>query len=209
MNKLYCAAVCAALAVSVSAPLVAQDKFETNFSYSYLGFNVGKVTLDEQLDFLGETYEEFGTFAVNASYQVHDNAAVIFGSAAMSNSGPQTEITASTAVLGFAFPFKAGSALDIVPTLGLLSYRDEFCVSNVCVKDDESGMAYGVSVRAWAIRDSLEINGSWADSTLEDSLAHYGIGGAFWWATHHSVRLNLGRNKESRSVSLGYWFTWR
>jgi len=207
LNKLYqedimkktAAVLCACLASPVMA---------SNFSYTNIGIGIGKLTPKDNIVFLGEVYEEFAAVDLYGGYQFHDNVAVRFSSEGFGNSGPNTEISVSYGQLGFVFPYAVSEWLDVVPSLGLLRANVELCAGGLCVKDDDSGMAYGLALRAWAMPDVLELGASWEDSTLDDSEARFTLNGAFWFAEKHSVRLDLARSSEDQRVLLGYRYTW-
>lgn len=181
----------------------------SNFSYSYLGFNLGKLTPDEDIIFLGEVYEEFGTFSLDSGYQFNPNLALFISSAAAANEGPTTELSTSSFSLGLMFPIAVSERLDIVPGVGFVNSEVEGCLSGLCRAEDESGAAFGLLLRGWAVDDSLEINAQVQGSTLDDSETFVGLGGALWWAKRHSARLDFGSQKSQRQFSIGYRYTWR
>lgn len=181
----------------------------SNFSYSYLGFNLGKLTPDEDIVFLGEVYEEFGTFSLTSGYQFNPNMALFISSSAAANEGPTTELSTSSFSLGLMFPVAVGEYLDIVPGVGFVNAEVEGCSGGLCASDDESGAAFGLSLRGWAVAEVLEVSAQIQGSTLDDSETFVGLGGALWWAKRHSARLDFGSQKSQRQFSIGYRYTWR
>lgn len=206
-----------ALIACLSAPALA-----SNFSYTNIDVSLGVLRLDESLQVEDEIYEELGTFALSGSAQINSNFALSLGVSVLSNEGPHTEVSGSAVTLGMAFPFAASEFLDVVPALGLLSVESKFCGYSVCHQEDESGIAYGVGLRLWAMPDTIEVMAGIIDSTLADSTATVSIGAALWWQRQHSLRLNYGARRESDRLrhdihyvnpgvsefAIGYRFSW-
>ena len=189
--------------------LASQSAFASNFPYTYIHVGFGKVSLDEELVFFDEVYEEFGYFGISGAVQVADNVSVGLALSAMANEGRNTELSQSMSLLFVDFPFAVSPVLDIVPSVGLLNVEVEACLDRLCVKDDDSGMAYGVALRAWAAPDVFEINAGFSDTTLDDSESAVSLGGALWFLDHHRVGLVLSRSSEQSGFTLGYSFNWR
>ncbi len=202
----------------------------SNFSYTYVGGDLGVTTLDDDLIFNGEIYEEFGAANINGAFQFNENFAVRLSSSAISNDGPRTQITQTATNASVIFPFAVGSKLDIIPSLGYVFTESEFCDErwdydgwyyddddddffdfyddDECSSDDDSGVLFGISSRIWAIPGRLEFNAGVSDSNIEGSESTISLGGAVWLADHHSIRVNYGTNDTSSTVAVGYAFAW-
>lgn len=191
-----------ALTASLAAPA-----FASNFPYSNIDVAIGKMRLDEDFVFAGEVYEEFGTFSLSGAYQFNSNFALGLGTSAFANEGPATEIVGVAVALTAMFPFAVGDQLDIVPSVGLQSSELERCRHNWCYSDSDSGLSYGLGLRAWIVPNELEITAGITDSTLEDSEPLVSVGGALWWLNQHSFRLNYSSDKDTSQVSLGYRYS--
>lgn len=206
-----------ALITCLSAPALA-----TNFTYTNIDLSLGVMRLDENLRVEDEVYKEFGTFALSGSSQINKNFALNLGVSLLANEGPHTEVNRSALTLGMAFPVAASELLDIVPTFGLLSVETEFCSYSACYKEDESGIAYGLGLRLWAIPDAVEVMAGIVDSTLDDSVAVVSLGAALWWQQRHSLRVNYSARKENHNrrggidkmspgaseLTIGYRLSW-
>lgn len=206
-----------ALAAALTSPA-----FASNFSYTSIDASLGMVRLNESLAHAGEIYEEFGSFSFSGSLQMSNNLVLGLGLGVLANAGPDTEISSSTVIVRAAFPFAVSEYLDIVPTIGLLSFENEFCQYSWCYKDHESAAGYGIGLRLWALPSAVEIVAGISDSTLQHSQTVLSAGAGLWWMEHHSLRLNYSVRKESSrlgseayrmdqggsEIALGYRFSW-
>lgn len=181
---------------------------ESNFSYSRLGVELGKATLDEDLDFFGERYEDFGVGVLTGSYQVDDNLAIGVGITALTNDGPRTEITNSSLTIALQVPVPIGERVDIVPQFGFGRFETELCYDNICATDDDSAALFGLAIRAWAVPDVLELSAGVFDSTLEESEASVALGLGLWAAEHHRFGLNYEDSDSLSVVTVGYSYNW-
>lgn len=169
---------------------------------------MGVLSTDDTIDFAGDLYDDYVTFNLAGSYQVSDNIAFGIGLSGLYNDGARTEITGSSFLLNALFPFAVSNMIDIVPTLGLVTAEVEFCLDNLCLTDDDNGVAYGIGLRAWAIPDLLEISGGIQDTTIDEEDSVVSLGAAMWWLETHSVRILYSNGNDSNTVELGYRYTW-
>lgn len=211
MIKVNSLAVAVALTIA-TVPVAAQDLNtalgKSNFSYSTLGIQLGKVTLDEEIVFLNEVYEDFGAAAINGSFQVADNFAIGAGASAFTNEGSRTEITNSSVNLDLYIPVPLGDRVDLIPRIGYVSSEIELCADGVCVKEDDSAMSYGLATRIWAVPGTLEIIGGFSDTNADGSESVIAIGAALWGGEHHRFALNYDTGDSFDAVLLGYSYNW-
>lgn len=196
------AAVLVGIAVSGSASA-------SNFSYTYLEATAGLRSLDDDLVFQGEVYEEFDVGSLTGSYQVNDHFALLASGSVSFNDGPDTEITTTRVVVGGSLPVPVGYYADLVPQFGFVSEETESCLGNDCATEDDDGISYGLNVRAWAVPDRLELLLGWSDSTLDDSDFAVSVGAALRWGELHGVRLTSSTDADGNTTTIGYRYTWR
>lgn len=189
--------------VGASMPALA-----SNFSYTVFEVALGRASLDEKVILVDEVYEDFGVFSIGGGYQAADNFALSIAASGIANEGDNTEWTNTSISLSGAFPIPVGEQVDIVPQVGYVSVEAEMCAYGFCVKEDESGLLYGLGVRAWAIPGQFEVNASYSNSTIEDSERAIGIGAALWFQDHHSVRLNYADEGDISAFTIGYRYSW-
>src|SRR5690606_1248140 len=141
----------------------------SNFSYSVLEVALGKATLDDEVVVVDEVYEDFGFFGFGGGYQFAENFALSLSAAGFANEGDDTEWTTSTVSILANFPIPVAPQVDIIPTVGYVSGESEICLGNTCIKEDDSGLGYGIGIRAWAVPGQFEVNAAYANSAMEDS----------------------------------------
>ncbi len=180
-----------------------------NFPYTYLGLGVGQYTPDEEIVFLGERYQEFAYGALEGSYQFSTGPVLGLSFAALSNSGPNTEITQSSALYYLAFPVALTRSLDLVPRIGLAYVEFERCYQSLCAKEDDSGIGYGADVRFWAVPGTLEVNTGWSDTTLEDSEPAVSFGTGLYLAERHRLGFVFTQFDRDTLSALQYSYHWR
>lgn len=211
MMKFNSLAIATALTLAAT-PVLAQDAdtdiVKSNFSYSTLGIQLGKVTPEQEIVFLGEVYEDFGAASINGSVQLADNFAIGGASSAFSNEGNRTEITSSAINLNLYFPVPLGDRVDLVPRVGYVSAEVEACADGFCATEDDSAMSYGLATRIWASPGKLELNIGVSGSNMEDSEATTALGAALWANEHHRFALNYETSDSFDSVLLGYSYNW-
>lgn len=211
MIRMHSLTVAAALAIA-AVPAVAQEHNtglgKSNFSYSTLGIQLGKVTPDEEIVFLNEVYEDFGAAALNGSFQVAGNFAIGAGASAFANEGNRTEITSSSVNLDLYVPVPLGDRVDLIPRIGYVSSEIELCADGLCATEDDSAMSYGLAARIWAVPGALEISGGFSDTNEEESESVTSIGAALWAGEHHRFALNYDASDSFDAVLLGYSYNW-
>ncbi|MDI9244667.1 hypothetical protein [Marinobacter sp. CHS3-4] len=209
MNKIILPAVAMALATT---PVQAQDasgsSSQSNFTYSSLGIQLGKVTPEQELVFLGEVYEEFGAAAITGTVQLANNFAIGGSSAAYANSGNRTEITNSSLSLNLFFPIPIADRVDLVPRVGFVRVETEFCADGICASEDDSVVAYGLASRIWVAPDKLEVNVGFSDVNEEDSESTIALGGAIWATENHRFALDYETSDSVDAVFVGYSYNW-
>lgn len=211
MKKLSSITLLASMAISATPALAASNgegPGASNFSYSTLGFQIGKVTLEDEIVFLGEVYEEFSSFGLTGTFQAADNFAIGLSGSSFSNDGPRTEITNTTVSVNAYFPLPVGDRIDIIPQIAYISSEAEACADGFCSKADDSGIGYGLSGRAWVVPGQFEINGGFSDSNAEDSESVLSLGAAAWFNDHHSVGFNFDTSENFNAFDIGYTYTW-
>lgn len=211
MIKMNSLAATVSLMMAVT-PVLAQDADtdigKSNFSYSTLGIQLGKVTPEEELVFFGEVYEEFGAAAISGSVQLADNFAIGAGSSAFSNEGNRTEISSSSINVSLFFPVPLGERVDLVPQVGYVSSEIELCVDGLCSSDDDSAMSYGLATRIWAVPGTLELNLGVLDTNADNSEATTSLGAALWANENHRFALDYATADSVDTVLLGYRYNW-
>lgn len=181
----------------------------SSFSYTYLQGELGVLRPDDDLVIAGEVYEELGLTSFSGAYQFDEGLVLGGSSAVVSNNGPDTEVTISQVILGGSIPMAVNERVDVVPEIGFISAETEVCINELCTSDDDSGLAYGVGVRAWADPDKIEVFLGWNDSTLDESESSVSLGGAVWWQDVHSARLRIAVQDTQTTTAVGYRYTWR
>ncbi|RFA25560.1 hypothetical protein CAI21_18710 [Alkalilimnicola ehrlichii] len=185
-----------------------QSSAANNFSYTYLEFSVGALTLDEAIRINDRQYKTLSAFSISRAHQF-DGGLVLHGGIAGAHAEKgKTELGYGQLVIGVAFPITVTDRIDIIPTSGFLAVNAEACVDNVCLKSDDDGILYGLAVRAWLSPESVEIMTALANSTISGSATEATLEGAFWWGNHHSARLTLSSADSDRSVLVGYRYSW-
>lgn len=209
MRKLYLAV---ALASGITAPAVSQAAENavqpSNFSYSTLGFQLGRATPDEDIVFLNERYEDFGAASLFGSFQAADNIAFGISLSAIANEGDRTELSQTAASVQMLVPLGIGNQVDIVPRFGFGRFEAEACVDGLCATEDDSAAVYGVSFRAWVVPSLLELTAGFNDTTLDDSESALSLGAALWARDHHRFGLDYEGSDSITVVTLGYSYNW-
>lgn len=176
----------------------------SNFGYSTIGADLGKVMLDDDIVLVNEVYEEFALGALAGSLQVADNFALYAGGEVFLNDGPNTEMTQTVLSAGIQTPIGIGDRVDIVPMLGIERYELEICIDGYCGKEDESTAVYGIGARIWAVADTLEVSIGIKDGNDDDYESEVSIGAHGWINDHHRVGIDYRSEEELSAVSLGY-----
>ena len=101
--------------------------FASNFSYTYLGIDIGKAIIDEKISLDGYLYEEMGSASINGSYQINNTAVLSVETSILANEGGHTEITYSNVEFILSYPITIGERFDIVPFIGSRDDEIEFC----------------------------------------------------------------------------------
>lgn len=208
LNMLLLTSVLAAPAAPALALSAGSGPGESNFSYSTLGFQLGKATPDEEIIFFGERYEDFGAASIGGSVQLADNFAIGGSASSISNEGPRTEISTSAVSLNFFVPIPMGDRVDLVPRIGYISTEVERCLDNVCAEEDDSALAYGIGMRLWAIPDGLELNAAFSDTNADNSKSVLSLGLAGWVNKHHRFGLDFETSDSINAVLVGYSYNW-
>lgn len=180
----------------------------SNFSYSTLGFKLGKLTPDEEIVFLGERYEDFGIASISGSVQVASNFAIGGAISSTANDGPRTEINLSSVSGSLLFPIPLGPAADVIPQIGYLSTEAELCADSVCISEDDSAVSYGVGLRLWAVPEKLELSAAFGDNNGDNSESTVSLGIAGWSSENHRFALDFNTSDSADAVLIGYNYVW-
>lgn len=179
-----------------------------NFSHSYLEGGLIRTSFDEDVVVAGVAHSGVAGAYLAGSYQFTDHFALGLSATGQTSSGHGTELNVSSGALWGSFIAPVGGFTDLNLQLGFVSGEAEACVYNFCVKADDTGMAFGAGLRHWAT-PNVEVNTSvtrvsWDE--FEDETI-FGIGAAFWFAGHSSIRLGVGFSEDASTFSLGYRYT--
>ena len=181
----------------------------TNFSYSSIGIAFGKQTLDDPIVFFGERYEEMGIGGIGLSVQFADD--VLFletGSQAASNEGPNTSLTSSVAFIGLGAVQAVSDSVDVYGKLDLLSGTSEACLGAICAKDDDTGSAFGLGLKAWfddarTIAGRLSYSSSkYSKDTKRSSSTSFGL--SAYVSEKHELGFGFSNGESSRVTSFSY-----
>ena len=179
-----------------------------NFSYTYLGIDIGKATLDEEIFFNGYLYEELGYASFQGSYQFNENIVLSVESSSMSNKGGNTELSYSNLEFIASFPFSLGENTDIVPFIGARNDEVEACISIICATEDESFIEYGAKLRVWLVLNKIELNIKYLNANSDGFDPEFGFGGAFMISENHRININHRVEDSASLTSLGYRYNW-
>lgn len=179
-----------------------------NFSYTYLEGGLLRTSFDEDVVVAGVAYSEVGGAYLAGSYQFTDQFALGLSANGQTNSGHGTELNSSAAALWGSFIAPVGGYTDLNLQVGLVSGEAEACVYGFCFKTDDTGVAVGAGLRHWAT-PSVEVNTAVTHVSWDefDDETIFGIGAAFWFAGHSSIRLDLSFSEDASTFSLGYRYT--
>jgi hypothetical protein len=179
-----------------------------NFSYSYLEGGLLRTSFDEDVVIAGVAYSDVGGAYFAGSYQFTDHLALGLSANGQTNSGHGTELNSSAAALWASFIAPVGGFTDLSLQFGFVSGEAEACVYSFCVKADDTGVAFGAGLRHWAT-PSVEVNTAVTHVSWDefDDETIFGIGAAFWFAGHSSIRLGLSFSDDASTFSLGYRYT--
>ncbi|WP_111641767.1 hypothetical protein [Marinimicrobium alkaliphilum] len=205
MHKLIPAMM--ATVVLACAPLTASAQYATNFSYTFLGIEIGSADLEQQVLVDNEVYEELGVADIFGSYQFSDNAAVSFSSLAMSNSGNRTEITDTIATLSLHFPFQLNT-VDLVPHIGWAGVEAEACSGNFCYSESFNSLTYGVDLRLWLVPNTLELGVGYTDYAEDELSRVVSLEAAMWAWERHRFSLSYYDREMSKTTTIGYRYNW-
>ena len=181
----------------------------SSLDYSHISIDLGRLSLDDRIVIVDEEYSELGAGSISAAYQFRGGVFIGGRVGAATNSGSNSELTFRTADLEVGLPIPLGGRADLIPLAGFTATEVEVCYNESCIEDDDSGLLYGVGLRAWVARDLLEINAQFHDTTIDDSESVLSAGGALWWAHRHSLRLNGAFADSTTLLTLGYRYTFR
>ncbi|TVP56490.1 MAG: hypothetical protein EA349_07885 [Halomonadaceae bacterium] len=179
-----------------------------SFSYTSLGFALGQTRLDDSFFVAGEEYKDFGFASIRGAFQAADNLYIGASVSAEANDGRDTEVTVTGSELFVGFPIAVAEHVDLVPEVGFARAEIEVCLNNVCIKESDSGMTYGGSLRMWAVPDTFEVGFSFFDSTLDDSESVVGLGAALWAAERHRFGLSYSQSSSASLTALSYAYHW-
>ena len=188
--------------------LCSSSVFAGNFSYTYLGINIGKVSLDEDIVFVNNIYKELAYVSLIGSYQIKDNIVLSVVSSGMGNEGNNTELTYSFAECIVSIPISISEITDIVPFVGSRTDEVKACISNICSLDDESSMEYGAKLRTWVVPKSIELNLSFLDANSDGFDSEIGVGGAFMINENNRISIDYRDDDFTSLVSIGYRYNW-
>lgn len=202
--------ICAALVAST----LAFSTHASNLGYTTLGIDLRSTHFDEDIDLIFATVDSTAGLDFYGSYQFTENFFLYVSGAAegASTLDDAIDFTQSASSLGAGFALPVGSMTDVVFTLALVSVEQEVCYngfySTTCFTADDDGFSVGAGVRHM-LTPNVEINAEYAKVKLDDwdDDEILNVGGAIWFATHHSIRLNLGDTDGAKTSALGYRYT--
>ena len=181
----------------------------TNFSYTSVGVGLGKQSLKDSIIFAGEIYDEFGLFGIGGSYQFADDLLFVeMTSQAASNSGPNTELTSSVVSFGLGIVQAINNSIDVNASINSLSAKVEGCAGALCIKDDDTGTAFGLGLDAW-FNDAKTIAGHLSFTSVKysndpDSTTSTGLGLSTYINNNHELGLYFSSSDSSSSSALTY-----
>jgi len=190
---------------------------DTAFPYSSLGFSLGQVNLDEDIDVGVDTYSSLQLFAAEGSYQIDGGPFVSLSVSAAAEDESNSDIEISTFTLGGGLPVQLHERADLVFQAGFTSSEAEFCFDEpaggqLCEDEDDSGLSYGLSARIWAFPGELgrfEINPFVSDSTLDDAETTYGARARVWFTGNHTAALSFETSDDDDTVAVSYRYFWQ
>ncbi len=196
----------------ITAVLLSASAHASNLGYTMLGFDLTSTHYDDDINLGVVTFSSTSGAGLYGSYQFNDNFFLMLGSKGESNEEDGFEITSSSGYLGGGFALPAGNRTDLVMRLALVSGEAEICYNygsfSFCDSVDDDGYGVGFGVRHLATQN-IEVNAEFVHVNMDefDDTDTLTIGGAVWFAKHHSIRLSLGDSDETKTSSLGYRYT--
>lgn len=184
----------------------------SNLGYTMLGIDLTRTEFDEDIDVGAVSFSNTGGAKLYGSYQFNENFFVMLSGQGEKNKDGGFEISSSLRQIGGGFAVPVGSLTDIVASLTLVSVEDKKCqyIFNYrsCDKVDDDGYGTSIGIRHLAM-NTLEFNAAFSKIKLHDfdDRNTVTIGGALWFAKHHSFRLTLGDTDDARTAALGYRYT--
>jgi hypothetical protein len=197
-----------ALMASGLVLLASASAHATNFSYTNLGVEVGRLSFDEQIDFEGEIYRGLTYMNISGSYQFTENFALGFTNTAASNRGRTTDVTEYGFMVVGYFPFAVSPAMDIIPFVGYAWQEAEACHFNLCSVADDSDLVYGVNLRTWVVPNQFELGVGYMDSDLETLESVISLTGAYWFDPYNRVSIRHSVGDLDKTTTIGYSFVW-
>ena len=161
--------VLALAGIVLSTPTFAE---KTNFSYSTLGIELGRVTYKTPLCAGGQCLSDLSGAAIGGSLQFADDLLVVsLSSTAVSGSTSAWEVQSGVVALGLSIVKAVNDKIDITAGIASLSGRDEVCSGGFCVSSTDTGTSFGGGLQIW-IDDAKKLAGniSIASSKYSESL---------------------------------------
>lgn len=202
--------ICAGLV----AGLLAFGVHASNLGYTMIGVDLTSTHYDEPINLGYGTTDSTAGLGFYGSYQLNDNFFLSLAAQAegASTAYDEVEYTQSASALGAGFALPVGSQTDVVLSLALLSVELELCYDYgyyvTCGTADDDGYSFGAGIRHLLL-PNIEINAQFTKVELDkwgdDEVLT--VGGALWFAKHHSIRLTLGDTDGAKTSALGYRYT--
>lgn len=200
------------LAALLATGLLSISAHASNLGYTMLGIDLTSTHYDEATNLGFVSFDSTAGASIYGSYQFNDNFFVMLAGQGESNEDSGFEISSSVGYFGGGFALPLGSKTDAVAKLALVSAEAKVCYNygtySLCNKTEDDGYGMAIGVRHMATQN-LEFNATFTHVELNDlgDSDTISLGGAFWFAKHHSIRLTFGDNDDATTSALGYRYT--
>lgn len=199
-------AVLAFAGVVLSTPSFAE---KTNFSYSTLGIELGKVTYKTPICIGSSCLSELNGVSIGGSYQFADDLLVVsLSGTSMSGSASTWSAEVGGGALALSIVKAVGNKIDITAGIASLSSQVDVCSGSICISESDTGTAYGGGLRIW-IDDSKKLAGEisiesskYSKSTSSTTSTSLGLG--YYVTEKDEIKGTYGTNSDASSVSIGY-----
>ena len=182
---------------------------KTNFSYSTLLIELGKVTYKTPICAGGQCLSDLSGASIGGSYQFADDLLVIsLSGTSVNGSGSVWSVKESDGDLSLAIVKAVGDKIDVDAWVSSLSSQVDACSGGICVSDSDTGTGFGGGLQFW-IEDSKKLEGKisiesdkYSKSTSSTTTTSLGLG--YYVTGKDEIYGGYDTNSDASAISIGY-----
>lgn len=198
-------AVMSLASVVLSTPSFAE---KTNFSYSTLSIELGKVTYKTPICAGGQCLSDLSGASIGGSYQFADDLLIVsLSGTSVSSSGPVWSVKDGGGAFALSIVKAIGDKIDITAGIASLSSQLDICAT-ICMSVTDTGTGYGGGLQIW-IDDSKKLAGKisiesskFSKSTSSTTTTSLGLG--YYVTEKDEIYGGYDTNSDASAISIGY-----